>query len=111
MVNDLADMKCGPCQKGGAPMPQNQVLEYLAKLGPGWGLNSEGHIEKSYRYSNFKKALAFLNRLAEVAEREGHHPDFHLGWGRCRVEIWTHEVNGLTESDFYLAAKADRTYE
>ena len=91
-------------------MPQSQILEYLAQLGSGWRQNPEGHIERTYRFSDFKKALAFLNCLAEIAEREGHHSDFHLGWGRCRVEIWTHVVNGLTKNDFYLAAKADRAY-
>jgi 4a-hydroxytetrahydrobiopterin dehydratase len=111
MMKDLADKKCVPCRKGGAPLPKNQILEYLARLGSEWRLNSGGHIERTYCFSDFKEALAFLSRLAEIAEREGHHPDFHLRWGRCLVEIWTYVVNGLTKNDFYLAARAEREYE
>jgi len=67
-------------------------------------------IERMFAFQDFAGALAFANRVGEIAEREGHHPDLHVGWGRCGVEIWTHKINGLTESDFYLAAKADRAY-
>jgi 4a-hydroxytetrahydrobiopterin dehydratase len=80
----------------------------LGELDAGWELNAAGHIERTYRFQDFVGAMAFANRLTEVAEREGHHPDLHISWGQCRVEIWTHKINGLTESDFYLAAKADR---
>ena len=67
----------------------------------------EHHLEKEYRFPDFRSALAFVNRLAEVAEQEFHHPDIQLSWGRVRLEIWTHKIRGLTESDFVLAAKAD----
>ena len=74
-------------------------------------LNAQGHIEKTYTFDNFADALAFTNRVGNVAEIEGHHPDIYLAWGKCKVEIWTHKIQGLTESDFYLAAKADRAFQ
>ena len=71
----------------------------------------EHHLEKEYRFPDFRSALAFTNRLGDLAEREFHHPDIHLAWGRVRLEIWTHKIRGLTESDFVLAAKADALAE
>jgi 4a-hydroxytetrahydrobiopterin dehydratase len=71
-------------------------------------LNAPGHLERTYTFKNFAEAMAFANRVGDIAEAEGHHPDLHVSWGRCRVEVWTHKIGGLTESDFYFAAKADR---
>jgi 4a-hydroxytetrahydrobiopterin dehydratase len=76
-------------------------------LGGGWRVVSNHHLEKEYEFPDFVKALDFTNRVGEVAEREGHHPDIHLSWGKVRLDIWTHKIDGLTESDFVLAAKAD----
>ena len=70
-----------------------------------------GHLERLYTFKDFAQALAYVNKVGAVAEAEGHHPDLYLAWGKCRVEIWTHKINGLTESDFYMAAKADREFE
>jgi 4a-hydroxytetrahydrobiopterin dehydratase len=84
----------------------------LTQLDPGWTATHDGtRIERTYAFKQFSDAMAFANRVGEIAEHEGHHPDLHVGWGRCRVEIWTHKINGLTESDFFLAAKADRTFK
>lgn len=89
-----------------------KAQEMLAQLGKGWGLTHEGtHLEREFSFKNFARSLAFANKVGEVAEKEGHHPDLHVRWGTCTVEIWTHKINGLTESDFFLAAKADRAYE
>ena len=74
-------------------------------------MNKDGHLERLYTFKDFAQALALVNKVGAVAEAEGHHPDFYLAWGKCKVEIWTHKINGLTESDFYLAAKADREFE
>jgi len=87
-----------------------KVQELLAQLDQGWVLNPEGHIERMYEFSNFAEALDFVNKVGAIAEQEGHHPDLFLAWGKCKVEIWTHKIKGLTESDFYLAAKADRVF-
>ena len=107
---NLADQKCVPCRGGVPPLEPAKVQELLGQLGQGWSLNAEGHIERLYEFSNFAEALGFVNNVGAVAEEEGHHPDLHLAWGRCKVEIWTHKIHGLTESDFYLAAKADRVF-
>ncbi|HEX5133458.1 MAG TPA: 4a-hydroxytetrahydrobiopterin dehydratase [Candidatus Krumholzibacteria bacterium] len=80
------------------------------KLGGGWKVVDEHHLEKSYEFADFATALAFTNRVGAIAEAEGHHPDIHLAWGRVGLTIWTHKIDGLTESDFILAAKADDAY-
>ncbi len=104
----LADHQCVPC-KGGVPaLEPAKVRELLGQLDQGWSVNAAGHIARLYEFTNFAEALAFVNAVGAIAEAEGHHPDLHLAWGKCTVEIWTHKINGLTESDFYLAAKADR---
>ncbi len=107
----LADNKCIPCRGGVPPVPADRAHELLNELGRGWSLNPAGHLERLYTFKDFAQALKFVNQVGAVAEAEGHHPDFSLAWGKCRVEIWTHKINGLTESDFYLAAKADREFE
>ena len=106
----LADQHCVPCRGGVPPMEREQAERMLGELGGGWKLNQDGHLERAYEFRNFRDALAFANRVGEIAEAEKHPPDLHVAWGQCVVEIWTHKIGGLTESDFYLAAKADRAY-
>ena len=91
-------------------MEPDRTREWLGKLDSGWELNSAGHLERHYGFGNFVEAMAFANRVTEIAETENHHPDLHIAWARCVVEIWTHKIQGLTESDFYFAAKVDRVY-
>ncbi len=107
----LADKTCVPCKGGVPPLGAEKIREMLGQLQPGWQINAQGHLEKNYDFKDFAQALAFVNRVGAVAEAEGHHPDLYVSWGRCRIEIWTHKIHGLTESDFYLAAKADRAYQ
>jgi 4a-hydroxytetrahydrobiopterin dehydratase len=104
----LADQQCVPCRGGVPPMERERAERLLRELDAGWQLNAAGHLERAYKFENFVAAMTFANRVAEIAETERHHPDLHVSWGRCVVEIWTHKINGLTESDFYFAAKADR---
>lgn len=104
----LADQECIPCRGGVPPLPPERIEALLAQLEEGWTLNEAGHLLRVYEFRDFAGALAFANRVGEIAEQQGHHPDLHVGWGRCGVEIWTHKIDGLTDSDFYLAAKADR---
>ncbi|UCE64023.1 MAG: 4a-hydroxytetrahydrobiopterin dehydratase, partial [Nitrospirota bacterium] len=103
--------KCVPCRGGVPPLESAKIQELLGQLEQGWELNKDGHIERMYSFKNFGEALAFVNKVGAVAEEEGHHPDLYLAWGKCKVEIWTHKIQGLTESDFYMAAKADRAYQ
>ena len=88
---------------------KGETLARLAtELGGGWQVVAGHHLEKEYRFKDFREALAFTNRVGELAESQGHHPDIHLAWGKVKLTVWTHNVDGLTESDFVLAAKADR---
>jgi 4a-hydroxytetrahydrobiopterin dehydratase len=110
LMMDLADLRYVPCRGGVPSMDEVRAKELLGELDDGWRLNTEGHLEREYRLPDFKASMALANEVADIAEREGHHPDLYIAWGRCRVEIWTHKIKGLTESDFYFAAKADRAF-
>ena len=107
---ELADRICEPCRGGIPPMAEPEIETYLAQLGDAWVVNEEGHLEKTFTFSNFMQALDFANALGAEAEAAGHHPDLYVAWGRCGVEIWTHKIGGLAEADFILAAKASRIY-
>ncbi|HLA13356.1 MAG TPA: 4a-hydroxytetrahydrobiopterin dehydratase [Pyrinomonadaceae bacterium] len=106
-MSELADRQCVPCRGGVPPLTGEQISPLLDQL-DGWDAIEQHHLEKSYRFKNYSEALAFVNRLSEVAEKEGHHPDICFGWGQVQVKIWTHKIDGLTESDFILAAKIDQ---
>jgi 4a-hydroxytetrahydrobiopterin dehydratase len=106
----LADQQCIPCRGGVPPLPAARIAALLEQLEPGWALTESGHLLRQYEFKDFAAAMAFANRVSDIAEQQGHHPDLHVGWGRCGVEIWTHKIDGLTDSDFYLAAKADRAF-
>lgn len=107
MKCDLSKKKCLPC-KGGIPALKGESLKELQKqLGNDWKVVDEHHLEKEYSFKNFKDALAFTNEVGALAEEEGHHPDIYLSYGKVKIELWTHKINGLTESDFILAAKIE----
>ena len=107
---NLADKECIPCRGGVPLLATDRAEELLAELGDDWKLDADGHLSRLYEFKNFVDALAFANRVGEIAEAEAHHPDLHVAWGKCRVDIWTHKIGGLTESDFYLAAKVSRAH-
>ena len=104
---ELADKECIPC-RGGVPPLKGVEIEPLAAQLPGWTVVGEHHLERQYRFKNFREALDFTNKVGELAEREGHHPDIHLAWARVGIHLWTHKIDGLTESDFIMAAKIER---
>lgn len=104
---DLASRECVPCRGGVPPLTEAERAPLLAQL-DGWSVVEGHHLSKSFTFPDFVEALAFVNRVGEVAERNGHHPDVLLSWGKVRVDIWTHKIDGLTESDFVLAAKCDQ---
>jgi len=91
-------------------MTEAEIADYLDVLGDHWALNTAGHLERTFTFSNFLEAMKFANAVGDEAETAGHHPDLHVAWGKCGVEIWTHKINGLAEADFILAAKASRIY-
>jgi len=105
--SDLTKKHCIPCS-GRIPALKGDALTALeTTLGNGWKVVDEHHLEKDYTFKNFRKALDFTNKVGELAEAEGHHPDIYLAWGKVKITLWTHKVDGLTESDFILAAKCD----
>ena len=108
-MSDLADKTCVPC-RGDVPPLRGKELEELERQLPDWEVVEGHHLRREFRFRNFREALDFVNRVGELAEEQGHHPDVEFGWGRAAVTIFTHKIDGLTESDFVLAAKVDRLY-
>ena len=107
MSSELAKKECKPSQGGTPPLKGEVLKKMLNALGGGWQVLDEQKLEKEYKFPNFAQALNFVNRVGEVAEKENHHPDIYFTWGQARIQIWTHKIQGLTESDFILAAKID----
>jgi len=104
---NLSKKKCIPCSKDTPPLRGVEMLQFFKELKEGWKVVDEHHLEKEYRFTDFKSALAFTNRVGALAEEEGHHPDILLSWGKVVIQLWTHKINGLSESDFILASKID----
>jgi 4a-hydroxytetrahydrobiopterin dehydratase len=104
----LAEKDCVPCKGGVPPLKGNDLAKLAGQLNGGWRVINDHHLEKEYKFKDFRDALAFTNRVGELAEAQGHHPDIYLSWGQVKLTIWTHKNDGLTESDFVLAAKADK---
>ncbi len=103
----LSAQTCVPCRGGVPPLDALQIAPLQAQL-PKWRVIDGHHIERNFAFADFVTALAFTNRVGELAEQQGHHPDIHLTWGSVAITIWTHKIDGMTESDFVLAAKIDQ---
>jgi 4a-hydroxytetrahydrobiopterin dehydratase len=104
----LAEKECVPC-KGGVPALKGADLSRLrGELHSDWQVVKEHQLEREFKFKDFREALDFTNQVGELAEEQGHHPDIYLTWGKVKISIWTHKVDGLTESDFVLAAKIDK---
>ena len=106
-MSDLAAKSCVPC-RGGVPPLVGKELESLHKQLPEWEVVNGHHLKRAFTFPDFAKALAFVNKVGEIAENEGHHPDIFLTWGKAEITTWTHKIDGLTESDFILAAKIEK---
>jgi 4a-hydroxytetrahydrobiopterin dehydratase len=106
VISDLATKACVPC-RGGVPPLRGEELAALEKQVDGWNVIEGHHLAKIFTFPDFREALKFVNRVGELAEEQGHHPDLLLAWGKVEIKIWTHVVHGLTESDFILAATSD----
>jgi 4a-hydroxytetrahydrobiopterin dehydratase len=106
-MSHLSEKSCIPCRGGIPPLTREQIEPLHSEI-PDWDVEADHHLVRNFRFVDFAQALAFVNRVGELAEGEGHHPDIHLGYGKVRIELWSHKVDGLTESDFILAAKIDR---
>jgi 4a-hydroxytetrahydrobiopterin dehydratase len=105
-MSELARRQCVPC-RGGVPALQGEEITTLLDQLQGWDVVNQHHLKKSYRFKDFREAQSFVNRVGQLAEEQGHHPDICFGWGQAEITIWTHKIDGLTESDFILAAKID----
>jgi 4a-hydroxytetrahydrobiopterin dehydratase len=109
MTEKLADQTCIPC-RGGVPPMKGRELKRILQLVPQWKATNQHHISRAFVFPDFKRALDFVNRVGDVAERQGHHPDILLAWGKAEITLWTHKIDGLTQSDFIMAAKIDQLY-
>ncbi len=106
-MSDLASKECVPCKGGVPPLAGDDLNQLMSRLGGDWRVVDEHHLEKDFPFPDFREALDFTNGVGELAEAQGHHPDIYLAWGKVKITIWTHKINGLTESDFVFAAKSD----
>ena len=104
----LHEKKCIPCEGGVPPLNSEEIKPLISQLGDGWEVVEQHHLQRTWGFEDFATALQFVNDAGEICEQEFHHADFELGWGRVKVMIWTHKIDGLTESDFILASKMDQ---
>jgi 4a-hydroxytetrahydrobiopterin dehydratase len=109
MPEALASQTCVPC-RGGVPPLKGAELQQILQQVPQWKAVNEHHVTRAFKFPDFKQALAFVNRVGEVAEQQGHHPDILLAWGKAEITLWTHKIDGLTRSDLIMAAKIDQLY-
>ncbi len=107
---DLATKECKPCKGDVPPLKGDELQKLYKDLGDGWDLVNEHHLEKDYSFPDFARALTFTNKVGNIAEQEDHHPEITVGYGHARVQVWTHKIDGLTESDFIFAAKTEKAY-
>ena len=105
---NLNSKKCIQCKIEVSKLKAIEIKSYLKKIKKGWKVIRNHHMEKEFKFKNFKEALSFTNKVGNIAEKEGHHPDIHLSWGKVKVIIYTHKINGLHENDFIIAAKIDK---
>lgn len=108
-MNELASRSCVPCRGGVPPLTPEEIRPLHGQVAA-WRVVDNHHLSREFRFADFATALHFVNAVGEIAEAQGHHPDIQLAWGRVGVDIWTHKINGLTESDFILAAKIDQRW-
>lgn len=105
---DLSKKKCVPCEGGIPPLNENEITEYIKHLSKEWKVIENSKISKEFFFVSYRHTIDFVNKVADIAEEEGHHPVLQIFYGRAIVELWTHSVNGLSENDFILAAKIDK---
>ena len=105
---DLSRKKCKPCEGGVAPLDQKEVEVYLKQIKDDWKVTDKNKISREFLFVNYRHTMDFVNKVADLAEEEGHHPVMHVYFGRVVIELWTHAIDGLSENDFILASKIDK---
>ncbi len=108
MSEDLAAKTCFVCEGGTPPMPANEVAKYIKQVKPGWKVIENHHIVREFMFEDFKGSMKFVNEVADIANKEGHHPDIYIFYNKVKLELFTHAAKGLTENDFIMAAKIDQ---
>jgi len=103
----LSERECIPCDGGVPPLEPDEIKDFLQEISKGWKVVKNHHLIKQYKFDDFASSWEFVNGVGEIAEEEGHHPDINFGWGYAEIKIFTHAIDGLSESDFILAAKID----
>lgn len=103
----LKEKKCKPCEGGIPALTSKEIDILLEQIKTDWTILENKKLRREFRFVNFKQTMEFVNRVADIAEEEGHHPEMTVGYGHCEIEIWTHAIGGLSENDFILAAKID----
>ena len=109
-MEDLANIKWKSTRVGTPPLKGDDLRNFLDQLGSSWSEINETKLEKEYRFTNFNRALEFANLVGQMSDDLNHHPDLHLAWGKCKVEIWTHRIDGISEMDFVYAARIEKIY-
>src|SRR5262245_42514252 len=109
-MNELAKKQCKPCQGGVPPLKPEEYAPFLAQL-DGWQVVDGHHLLKIFELPDYAKDLDIVNRIGTFAESQNHHPDLYLSWGKLEIKIWTHKIDGLSESDFIFAAKCDLVFK
>ena len=110
-MSELATRSCVPCRGGVPPLTAEEMKPLERGLDAAWKIVDGHHLDRQFSFENFREALAFVNRIGEMAEDQGHHPDLLLAWGKVAITVWTHKIDGLTESDFIFAAKCDLLFQ
>ena len=104
----LYQLKCTACRVGSAALNADQIEQFMSQLSQDWQVVDGHHIERSYKFKDFRQGLDFVNKVGELAEQQGHHPDIYLSWGKVKITLFTHKIDGLHQSDFIMAAKIDQ---
>ena len=106
-MTELAQKVCTACKEGAPRVTEEEIAEYKKEISTEWKVVGDHHLERKLTFPDFKKTLEFVNKVGEVAEKEGHHPNIDFTWGKCKITLYTHKIDGLHENDFILAAKID----
>jgi len=109
MAEKLNQKQCVPCEGGVEPLKGEQLDQLQRELNEGWRVIDDHHLEKEYKFDTYLEGVNFVNEVAEIADEQDHHPDIYLGYGKVRVTLWTHNIGGLSENDFIVAAKIEQS--